>query len=281
MLKRCIAVFVPDGLDSGDQGGYEALDRVSGRGCSGLLAWRRGESLSVPGEVEQLAQVLGCSTSAQLDGFELRREYQGAKCRLITSSEAAHAALGSAFDRSELIDATSATSSSRAWCEAVDRSLTESLSDGPDFVLAHLVFGGAQGGGKQRVLNDLVHLILKNHVDDSTLLVVLAGDDGETRIENGFGRARGDEDDAGKEGLPRFLPRQSFQYSGGELIDDLCDKARVLCVHYSPVNHVRRDAVETFSASEALSRGGNGVTLATHLLKGIMFSVSRAPKYGA
>ncbi|QDZ24958.1 hypothetical protein A3770_15p74760 [Chloropicon primus] len=254
MLKRCIAVFVPDGLDSGDQGGYEALDRVSGRGCSGLLAWRRGESLSVPGEVEQLAQVLGCSTSAQLDGFELRREYQGAKCRLITSSEAAHAALGSAFDRSELIDATSATASR--------------------------VRRGA-GGGKQRVLNDLVHLILKNHVDDSTLLVVLAGDDGETRIENGFGRARGDEDDAGKEGLPRFLPRQSFQYSGGELIDDLCDKARVLCVHYSPVNHVRRDAVETFSASEALSRGGNGVTLATHLLKGIMFSVSRAPKYGA
>ena len=62
---------------------------------------------------------------------------------------------------------------------------------------------------------------------------------------------------------------------------DVCDSGLALSVVYSPVNHVRRDDVGSFSAFEARRSGGSGSILALHLLKGAMFSISRAPKYGS
>ena len=294
MLRRCVAVFSPGALDPEvtsptTSRPFPSLDEIADGGTNGVLLWCHPKQSSngelspgprAPSELERVAQVLGKWERGAIkvtgERVALRDEYKGCPSHLVTTSEEVSKVFREIFDDTEVLPLPSGSDNAEeAWAGAVGASVSQAFGSDADFVLVHL--GAASGAGGCDVLDLAVRELRRTCVDERTLLVVLAGDGEGAR--GGVGARDGAGSSSTAE-FPFFSPRQSCEFHAGKAAD-VCDSGLALSVVYSPVNHVRRDDVGSFSAFEARRSGGSGAILALHLLKGAMFSISRAPKYGS
>ena len=248
----------------------------------------------------------------------LEKEFKQAKCCLLSSSAAVVEAFGSGtFTRTETLDTSSGektetTETTSEECSAfnlantLERPVKAAIEEDFDLIFIHTT--ATAGSDPLAALDEAAKVLLDKCVDDTTMLVLLLGEGQSQRSppagqlvqsqatkdqkKNDENASCGDEKEeecsstSGAQGnvvgnvLP-YTPKQSYQFTDGEMIEDWCDKGLVLSVHYSPLNHVRKDLTQRLSFSEAFRRGGNGVTLAIHFLKSVMYNLLKAPKYGS
>ncbi len=301
MLKRIIVLYAQDALaeDGGARAGEAAvtpaLDELSRRGTSGVLVLRgsRQAGGGFPTALEQVRQVLGNeSGDGDSAAFSLAAAYKGAECHLLSNCESTRSGLGPAFSRVDALASGSGSGSGSGSPEDLVQELESKLasalspSDGegegqrqqPDMIFVHLLLG-SRGGMRLGTLDAAAKMVADKFVDPAVTLVVLAGGRPGVDLTAGGGGQGSPRLVVGSRSVP--IPRQSFEFSGGKLVEDWCNEGHLLCVHFSPRNNVRVDLCRSFSLSEAREKGGNGATLATHFMKGCMYSLLKAPKYGS
>ena len=314
MLKRCIVLYAQDALafhsdvkvasscedpQPSRESNCEALRSVSKAGASGLLVWRKSQTnKAYPSELEQVGQILG--QHEWHEGREwyssLEKDFNRAKCCLLSNSDATLQTFKQAFSRTE--SWVHGVQGAASPASQIQTSLGNAIEEDFDLIFIHALFRNllkeAEAGQSNQpkdplvALDDVVKMLVEQYVDETTMLVLLLGD-GQSQQDHGIvlenrGRevnGQGALNNASACARLPYLPKQSYQFSNGELIEDWCDTGFVLSIHYSPVNHIRKDLVEQPSITEAYRKGGNGISLASHFLKSVMYNLLKAPKYGA
>jgi len=312
LLKRCIVLYAQDVLSQlqqvkaleSEKGKYETLHQLSREGASGFLVWRKSQSTKdFPSDVEQVGQILGREqrgSSFSDPPVALASEFKGAKCCLLSNSDAVFTAFAEGtFDRAEAFGGRNSSSShlEDAFAPALEGPVRAALEEDFDFIFIHTSLHHHQQQEQEnrdslQALDDGARLLVDKFVDERTMLVLLLGD-GQRRTplaDHGIDLNKNDKKNAtpkatsggGGGGYPLpYTPKQSYQFTGGEMIEDWCEEGLLLSVHFSPVNHIRKDLAQRLSVTQALTVGGNGAILAIHFLKSVMYNIQKAPKYGS
>jgi len=229
----------------------------------------------------------------------LSERFQGAKCCLLSNSDDLLREDSFGFECARKLDRCCDSDVPSTPKSAANQVVA--ISTGYDLTFVHLILGLAkeQLRSSSDILDDLVACILRalrrEHGDAPKMFVLLLGH-GTCRVDYGpllSARLR-----RGCDPPVPYIPKQSFEFTEGKAVDDWLEDDCVLAIHSDvettpagcgsdngtgrPVARlVRRDALETCSMAGAMAKGGNGVILATQFLKGLMYNLQKAPKYGA